>query len=77
MTFGAPLILSYTSQLENIVKLEKDRKKARLWLPTLPITKFWIWSRWSTSEELDQNDDENPGLSIFPSSLLLGILHTS
>ena len=55
---------TYTSvlQLDEIVELEKTRRRSRLWLPTLPFRKIFIWSRWEPNDSsLEHNEDEDPG----------------
>ncbi|KAG1718215.1 hypothetical protein EDB19DRAFT_1899481 [Suillus lakei] len=43
--------------LKEIVRLETERKKPKLWLPSLP--KLLIWTTWEASEIIE-NDDEDP-----------------
>ena len=49
------------AQLDEIVRLEQERKKAKLWFPTLPIFVLFWWSKWNGSEDMDREDDEDPG----------------
>ncbi|KAI0070007.1 hypothetical protein K474DRAFT_1609486 [Panus rudis PR-1116 ss-1] len=46
--------------LDYIIDLEKRCKKAKLWLPSLPLSKLLIWSRWETELEDETHDDEDP-----------------
>lgn len=40
--------------------MEKTWTKATLWLPTLPLTKMLVWSRWDPDDG-EHADDEDPG----------------
>ncbi|OAX35889.1 hypothetical protein K503DRAFT_827545 [Rhizopogon vinicolor AM-OR11-026] len=44
--------------LKEIIRLETERKKPKLWLPPLP--RLFSWTTWEPSETLERNDDENP-----------------
>ncbi|KAG1736637.1 uncharacterized protein EDB91DRAFT_1141898 [Suillus paluster] len=44
--------------LKEIIRLETERKKPKLWLPSLP--KLFTWTRWEASETIDHDDDEDP-----------------
>lgn len=48
-------------QLDEIVRLEEERKKARLWVPTLPVFMFFWSTKWSGTADIDREDDEDPG----------------
>lgn len=50
-----------------IIKLEKKCTRTKLWLPTLSLTKFLVWSRWDTTED-EHEDDEDPGTSLTSAS---------
>lgn len=50
------------SMLEEIIRLEKLRKKDRLWAPAQPIRKLFFWSRWEASEHMEKSDDEDPDI---------------
>ena len=51
--------------MKEIIRLETERKYPKLWLPTLKLTKLAFWSTWRLSEDVEIDDDENPGLFTF------------
>jgi hypothetical protein len=46
------------NMLKEIIRLETERKKPRLWLPSLP--KLFTWTTWEPSETIERDDDEDP-----------------
>ena len=52
-------------QLDEIITLEHERKKRRLWIPDASA----VWAFFSpaaiTSPEMDRDDDEDPGMFSF------------
>lgn len=48
-------------QLGEVIDLEKERKQAKLWFPTLAATFLFWWTRWNGSSDMDHTDDEDPG----------------
>ncbi|KAG0699492.1 hypothetical protein DFH29DRAFT_983489 [Suillus ampliporus] len=44
--------------LKEIIRLETERQKPKLWLPSLP--KMFTWATWEASETIEHDDDENP-----------------
>ncbi|KAG1767104.1 hypothetical protein EDD22DRAFT_876477 [Suillus occidentalis] len=46
--------------LKEIIRLETERKKPKLWLPSLP--KLFTWASWEPTETIDNDDDEDPDL---------------
>jgi hypothetical protein len=52
--------LKLLCQLEYITELEKERLRARFWLPTISFHDFFRWSIWDTNVNLEREDDENP-----------------
>ncbi|KIJ63943.1 hypothetical protein HYDPIDRAFT_112430 [Hydnomerulius pinastri MD-312] len=48
------------SLLGEIIRLEKEREKPRLWLPSFGLSKLAFWAVWEPSEVLERDDDENP-----------------
>ncbi len=52
------------AQLDHIITLEQEAKKAQLWWPSIPIRKMLEWNPWNVSEEMDRADDEDPGTSF-------------
>lgn len=48
-------------QLEDIALLEQERPKCRLWLPQVPLVKFFtgIWEQQHI--DIDREEDEDPG----------------
>ncbi|KAG1814722.1 uncharacterized protein BJ212DRAFT_1361725 [Suillus subaureus] len=44
--------------LKEIIRLETERKKPRLWLPSLP--KLFTWTTWEPSGNIERDDDEDP-----------------
>ncbi|RPD56328.1 hypothetical protein L226DRAFT_538461 [Lentinus tigrinus ALCF2SS1-7] len=51
-----------TEVLDEIIQLEKEAQKPRLWWPSTPIRKMLDWSPWDPSEEMDRQDDEDPDI---------------
>ncbi|KAL4245332.1 hypothetical protein ABKN59_008325 [Abortiporus biennis] len=65
--------------IDEICRLETERQKAKLWLPTLPLlANFLQWSRWETSDDNQEADDENPDIvqGLEPDSEWAGDLGT-
>ncbi|KAI9437333.1 hypothetical protein H4582DRAFT_2111932 [Lactarius indigo] len=50
------------SILEYITRLEKERLKTRLWLPSGSLSNFFRWSIWDHNVNLEREDDENPNI---------------
>ncbi|KAI0917777.1 hypothetical protein AcV7_007101 [Taiwanofungus camphoratus] len=48
--------------LDEVIRLEKNYKKARLWTPSLPISRLLDWTHYSSSDDVDQDDDEDPDM---------------
>ncbi|KAL4063403.1 hypothetical protein V8B97DRAFT_1930456 [Scleroderma yunnanense] len=46
--------------LAEIIRLEIERKRPKLWFPSLKLTKLAFWSAWEPSENAESDDDENP-----------------
>lgn len=44
--------------LKELIRLETERKKPTLWLPSLP--KLFTWTTWEPSETIENDDDEDP-----------------
>lgn len=44
--------------LKEIIRLETERKKPKIWLPSLP--KLFTWTTWEASEIIEHDDDEDP-----------------
>ncbi|KAI1785560.1 hypothetical protein LXA43DRAFT_1037284 [Ganoderma leucocontextum] len=49
-----------TEILDNIIKLENECPKSRLWWPSEPFRRVLEWSLWSHADDMDQVDDEDP-----------------
>lgn len=45
-----------------------------LWTPQLPLRKFLQWSRWDTEENMDRDDDEDPGQQTLSTSKIPAML---
>ncbi|EPQ61261.1 hypothetical protein GLOTRDRAFT_54150 [Gloeophyllum trabeum ATCC 11539] len=45
---------------DEMVKIEKNRKKLRIWWPAVPLRSYFAWSTWEPAENLERDDDENP-----------------
>ena len=54
-------ISQYSRQLDNIITLETECSKTRLWWPSEPFRRVLQWNLWSHAEDMDQEDDEDPG----------------
>ncbi|PCH32963.1 hypothetical protein WOLCODRAFT_141429 [Wolfiporia cocos MD-104 SS10] len=48
--------------LDEITKMEEQNKKARLWLPSFPLSKVWQTGRYENTIEAEQDDDEDPDI---------------
>ncbi|KDQ52942.1 hypothetical protein JAAARDRAFT_39659 [Jaapia argillacea MUCL 33604] len=46
--------------LDDMIKKEKERKRARVWFPTVPLSRLWSWNNWEVAENVEHDDDENP-----------------
>lgn len=42
--------------------MEQERKKAKLWFPTLKVFFFFWYDQWSGLQDMDRDDDEDPGI---------------
>ncbi|KAI6026427.1 hypothetical protein BKA83DRAFT_4243292 [Pisolithus microcarpus] len=56
MRFAATL----QALLEEIIRLDMQRKRPKVWFPSLKLSKFAFWSTWEPSENSNEDDDENP-----------------
>ena len=48
-----------------MIKLDKERQKPQLWLPTMPLSRFFSSDDLGENAANHQSDDENPGMSCF------------
>ncbi|KAI0344331.1 hypothetical protein BDW22DRAFT_1355705 [Trametopsis cervina] len=56
------LALLVSGALGEVIDLEKERKRARLWFPTFAATFLFWWTRWNGSSDMDHTDDEDPDI---------------
>lgn len=56
MRFAATL----QALLEEIIRLDTQRKRPKVWFPSLKLSKFAFWSTWEPSDNSNEDDDENP-----------------
>lgn len=56
MRFAATL----QALLEEVVRLDTQRKHPKIWFPSLKLSRFAFWSTWEPSENSNEDDDENP-----------------
>lgn len=63
-------------KLEDIALLEQERPKCCLWLPKMPVLKFFTGGIWEHSIDIDREEDEDPGIyvSLYPHALWLTYL---
>ncbi|KAI0089790.1 hypothetical protein BDY19DRAFT_888753 [Irpex rosettiformis] len=54
------LAMYISGALGEITDLEKERKRAKLWIPTFAATFLFWWDRWNGSSDMDRSDDEDP-----------------
>ncbi|GBE78787.1 hypothetical protein SCP_0116800 [Sparassis crispa] len=52
--------LVLTDLLDEIIRMEQEYKRARLWTPSLPIRKWLQWGPWDLQSDIDRSDDEDP-----------------
>ncbi|KZT24411.1 hypothetical protein NEOLEDRAFT_1207860 [Neolentinus lepideus HHB14362 ss-1] len=45
---------------DEMIGIEKKRKKLRVWWPTIPLRNFLTWTSWEPAENIERDDDENP-----------------
>ncbi|KAA1476343.1 hypothetical protein DENSPDRAFT_932985 [Dentipellis sp. KUC8613] len=45
---------------DDILRLEKERTRPRVWLPPIPLYDLFKWTVWENGVDWDQEDDENP-----------------
>ncbi|KII83920.1 hypothetical protein PLICRDRAFT_179954 [Plicaturopsis crispa FD-325 SS-3] len=56
MSFGLRVI----DTLSEIIRLEKERKRNRIWTPVDGVGKIFSWSTWDATDNLEHDDEENP-----------------
>jgi hypothetical protein len=47
--------------MDEIIKLEQERRTNRLWTPATPLLKLFEWNTWQPSDNMEKDDDEDPG----------------
>ena len=61
--------LTKVVQLGEVIRLENERKGYKLWLPKLPWRKLLAREGLDTSDEVDNDNDEDPGTWFGPMSV--------
>ena len=58
-------VLMASPQLDEIITLEEERPKPRLWYPNV-FSIFWFFTPGvNNSPDMDRDDDEDPGMCHF------------